>query len=211
MKSVYVKIKAMVFVLLLAGANNVLAQGAHLELNAGVEFGWWFHQLGPAELGIAKTHHLPAPFVSLSWLWSLKKWRIGPMLHGGALIEDDMRGPFDSRRRSQRIPIAEENRAIPSLRYGLHVEYTLLRRGAYSFAPAFRYGAIQWSTLHPDRENFGYHQFGEVVLHHIWHRPKRDFMLRMTYNSQRLFLKEPNDPLEQHHLYFWGTSLGIRF
>lgn len=204
-------LKAILIILLLASAMTASAQKAQLELSAGVEFGWWFHQLGATELGIAKTHHLPAPFISLNWLWSIKKWRVGPLVHLGALIEDDMRGPLDSRRGSQRIRIAKDNGAIPSIRYGLHVEYALLNRGAYTFAPAFRYGAIQWSTLHPDQENFGYHQFGEVVLHHIWHRPKRDFVLRMSYNSQRLFLKVPSDPLEQHHLYFWGTSLGIRF
>lgn len=212
-----IHIRTSVFFFFLLGACALSAQKAQVEVAGGVEFGWWLHELGsenPAafnDLGVSKTHHSPAPFIQVNWLYQIKKWQIGPMLHGGLLVEDDMRGPRDSRRRAERIRIAKKDGSIPMIRYGLHLEYELLRRGSYSLKPAFRYGAWQWSTLHPDRDNFGYQHFGEIVFHHIWHRGKRDYVLRMTYNSQQVFLKEKDNPFEEHHLYFWGTSLGIRF
>lgn len=211
------KFQHYLFFFFLSFTNPLSAQTAHLEVVTGVEFGWWFHQLGSSldngvnDLGVAKTHHSPAPSISGTWLWNLKKWQLGPTLQIGALIEDDMRGPADSRRRAYRIPIAKEDSGIPMLRYGLHLEYALLNRGAYTFAPAFRYGAMQWRTLHPGRANFGYKHFRDLVFSHIWHLKKRDLILRMNYSTFRIFLKEKANSEERHHLYFWGTSLGIRF
>ena len=193
------------------------AQKSQVEIAGGVEFGWWLHQLGSSngddfnDLGVSKTHHSPIVFLNASWLWRIKKLHLGPTLCAGQLREDEMKGPADSRGNRQRIPIAKNGGNVPLLRYGLQAEYQLLRRGNYSFVPALRYGAVQWSTLHPDRDRFGYHQFHEIILQHLWHRKKTDWLLRMSYTTQQIFLKEKNNPNESHHLYFWGTSLGVRF
>ena len=56
---------AILFLLCWSFSEAVFAQSAQLELDAGAEFGWWSHQLGAPELGIARTHHSVAPFVSL--------------------------------------------------------------------------------------------------------------------------------------------------
>ena len=190
---------------------------SRFELASGVEFGWWLHRLGTdtsggfGERGVAKTHHSGTLFLSSSWIWHFKKWGFGPVLQGSLLLEDDMRGPFDSRRRAQRIQIARDNHFVTFVQYGVQVEYQLLRRGAYALVPAYRYGHFQMWTLHPDQDNFGYRHFNELVIQHHWHGRKRIYLLRMNYKVQRIFLKEPALPDEQHHLYSWGLSLGMRF
>ncbi len=187
------------------------AQENVLSVEAGIEFGWWLHQLGDSQLGVSKTHHTGSPFVHFNYLWAKQKWYFGPTLRAGLFLEDDMRNPRDSRFRYDRIFIAKEDGFIPFLRYGLRVERQLLRRGAYTFAPALHYGLFNFWTTHPDKANFGYQHFTEILFSHIWHRPKRDWILSMNYNTQRIFLRQKTEAKEQHHLYSWGMSVGIRF
>ncbi len=193
------------------------AQKSQLEVGLGSEFGWWVHELGSenpdafSDLGVTKTHHTPAPFISSSWLWKINRWKIGPSVQGGLFFETQMRTPSDSRDGWERIRIAKKDGFVPIFRYGIHIEYQLIKRGRYTLAPAFRYGAFQWNTLHPKQDNFGYKHFSEIIFYHIWHFKKRDLFLRMNYDTLRVFLKEKNNPFEKHYLYFWGTSFGIRF
>lgn len=209
-------LKTIFFLLFLFSSASLWSQKFQVEIAGGVEFGWWVHELGsenPAvfnDLGVTKSHHSPAPFLSSSFLWKWKKWKVGPSVQGGTFIETTLRRPGDSRQDWDRIRIAEVDGSVPIFRYGLHLEYELFRRGNYSFVPAFRYGAFQWSTLHPDQANFGYKHFREIIFYNVWHLRKRDLFFRMNYDTLRIFLKEKANPLERHHLYFWGVSIGIR-
>ncbi len=182
-----------------------------LTLDVGLELGWWLHQLGAPEQGVFKTHHTGSPFVHLTYQWPFGRWRAGLSLRGGLFLEDDMRGPRDMRILFDRIKIAEPNKSIPFLRYGGQIGYELLRRGNYAFVPAIQYGSFLFGDSHPNRENFGYKQFTEILFTHIWKRPKKHWVLRMNYNTQRIFLRQKSHPLERHQLFSWGMSIGMGF
>ena len=181
-----------------------------LTVDTGLELGWWLHQIGAPERGVFKTHHTGSPFVQVSYQWPLRRWRLGLGVRGSLFLEDDMRGPTDSRRRAERLIISDIG-FIPMLRAGVQVGYELLRRGNYVLVPSLQYGPFFFQTNHPDRGNFGYQHFTEILFTHVWKRPKRHWILRMNYNTQRIFLREKNHPNEGHQLFSWGIGVGLGF
>lgn len=211
-------LRQLILVLLLLATNLTHAQHKKLaiQVETGVEIGWWIHNLGsdnpniPNNRGWSRTGLALTSIVQGSALYQFKNARIGAAVQYSIFMDDDFRGNEQRVGNFDRIEISAGDN-VYFWKYGLIAEFDLFKNKKASFlSPHLEFGTFTEDSIHPDNARFGAKYYYVLGLNTAIHYKSVDFTFLLKYDNETILMADDLYFNEINEVIGVGMNFGMR-
>ena len=193
---------------------QALRNGFSFELAGGPEAGRWAYHRGLDEdgvpLGFDRSFLSLLGSVEFGVFYHHRNLKTGIQANFRILFEDYLIRSQHTRFDFERYLVTDKKAVrLPSV--NLVVAYSLVRYPKFIMRPQVSVGTFFLDTVHPDKENFGFHFVWSGGLENEWTKGRVSVLLQPHYTSYLIFPKENLLKGELNHIYSMGLKVGIRY
>lgn len=204
-------ILCILFPLLSAGQNSFRA-----NVNVKTGLGWWIYKQGvytgdtTGYIGYRRSHASLALGYTLDMSYNFKKLNLGFQVTYGQFIDKTL---FDSRYSIFNL-VADtiSTGIVSSIQPGLSVEYLIIKKQKFEWAPHVEFGYLGIKTTHPQKSNFGFQGFLNIGFMHRWWLNKNwGLSFLPIYNRALILPKKPAPKGERHDIFSFTAGFGVHY
>lgn len=197
-----------------AFGQNTNDSKLHLSLGGslGGGIGWWIHDYGLEEDGLAagyaRTHFVAllsaGGEVGLSW----RKWEAGINLRNYWMDENRLLESSDRRRDLNRVAVSET--WVKWMNYHFWLRYAVVKGKRFRLAPHLGLGNFNLVTTHPEAATFNRRLSWEIGLDHEFALSRLKVFFRPQYSILEIWPDERRRG-EKHKIFGMGAQMGLRY
>jgi len=215
----YTKYWGQLFFLLIVGLNSLSAQNRQLalQLDTGIEIGWWTHNLGsdnaniPNTRGWSRTGLAITTTTQFSVLYQFKNAKIGATLQYSIFQDDDLRGNERRIGNSDRIEISAGDN-VYFWKYGFVSEFDIFKNKKTTFlSPHIEFGTFTEDSIHPDKPRFGTKYYYILGLNTVFQLKYFDIHFLVKYDNEVILMADDLYDNERNNIVGVGLNFGLRY